>query len=333
MDLDTIVDSCKSDLDKAMTENDVYQIKSSYLGKKSNLHKNISSIKDLPASERQLVGKKLSEIKASLHQVVLDRLHDVAISALKNNPSLQAVDVTLPVQQKLGSHHPITLTRKFIEYIFESHMGFSVVDGPEIEDDYHNFSALNFPKDHPARAMQDTFYLDGEHVLRTHTSPVQVRVMQSTSPPIRIITPGRVYRCDSDPTHSPMFHQVEGLVVDEGSSFLDLKRTLHNFVELFFGRSIRTKFRPSYFPFTEPSAEMDIIFNNDWLEVMGCGMVHPNVLKESGIDPDKYQGYAFGIGIDRMAMLRYGVKDLRLFFDNDIEFINQFKELEITRVD
>jgi phenylalanyl-tRNA synthetase alpha chain len=328
MDLDNIVNSCKIDLDNASSENDVYQIKSIYLGKKSYLHQALSSIKDLPALERQSTGRLLSDLKVNLNKMVLTRLHAVNIAVINSNKNLQPVDVTLPVKQSLGSHHPISLTRKLMESIFETHMGFTVVDGPEIEDDYHNFSALNFPENHPARAMQDTFYLKGGHLLRTHTSPVQVRVMQSTRPPIRIITPGRVYRCDSDPTHSPMFHQVEGLVIDEHSTFLDLKKTLHNFIELFFGRRVTTKFRPSFFPFTEPSAEMDIMFNDDWLEVMGCGMVHPNVLIESGINPDKYQGYAFGIGVDRMAMLKYGVKDLRLFFENNVEFINQFKELE-----
>ena len=238
------------------------------------------------------------------------------------------IDVTLPGRgQRPGGLHPLTLTRERIEAFFEG-IGFEVVEGPEIEDDYHNFEALNFPADHPARAMQDTFYFEDDRLLRTHTSPVQIRVMKERAPPLRMIAPGRVYRSDTlDDTHSPMFHQVEGLMVDEGVSMADLKGVLHDFVRNFFERDdLPVRFRPSYFPFTEPSAEVDIGSpEGGWLEVLGSGMVHPQVLENVGIDSERYTGFAFGMGIERLAMLRYGVDDLRLFFNNDLRFLEQFR--------
>ena len=219
--------------------------------------------------------------------------------------------------------HPITLTMQRIETLFQQ-IGFEVVDGPEVEDEYHNFEALNIPEYHPARAMHDTFYFGDGRLLRTHTSSVQIRVMQNDIPPFRFIAPGRVYRCDSDMTHTPMFHQVEGVIVDETVTFSQLKGLLINFLEIFFEKKLKTRFRPSYFPFTEPSAEVDIMSEQGWLEILGCGMVHPNVLENVGIDPEKYMGLAFGMGVERLAMLYYGVEDLRLFFDNDLQFLEQF---------
>ena len=233
-------------------------------------------------------------------------------------------DITLPGRgQRSGGLHPITQTLERIEDLF-TQIGFEIVEGPEIEDDYHNFEALNIPAQHPARAMHDTFYFNNNLLLRTHTSSVQIRVMKKGKPPFRFIAPGRVYRCDSDMTHTPMFHQVEGLLVDEHVTFTELKGLLVDFLEHFFDRELQIRFRPSYFPFTEPSAEVDIMGENGWLEILGCGMVHPNVLANVGIDAEKYTGLAFGMGVERMAMLYYGVDDLRLFFDNDLRFLEQF---------
>ena len=239
--------------------------------------------------------------------------------------NVKPIDVSLAgSNSSKGSRHPISLVRSKIEQIFKN-SGYKIKVGPEIEDDYHNFTALNVPENHPARAMHDTFYFEGKKLLRTHTSPVQIRSMIADGAPIRIIAPGKCYRCDSDQTHTPMFHQVEGLVIDENISFANLKAVLHEFVESFFEREVKLRFRPSYFPFTEPSAEVDILWENDeWLEILGCGMVHPNVLTNSGIDPEKYSGYAFGMGIERLAMLYYGVRDLRTFYDNDLSFLKQF---------
>ena len=261
------------------------------------------------------------------------------MEAEKLNAQLQSetVDVSLPGRgQDAGGLHPVTRTMQRIEKLF-SGLGFGVAQGPEIEDDYHNFEALNIPSHHPARAMHDTFYFDAQTLLRTHTSPVQVREMETTEPPLRLIAPGRVYRCDSDLTHTPMFHQVEGLMVDQDVSFADLMGTLDKFLRLFFeNENLQTRFRPSYFPFTEPSSQVDIqcvmcegegcrvCGHTGWLEVLGCGMVHPEVFKHAGIDNEKFTGYAFGMGVERLAMLRYGVNDLRLFFDNDIRFLKQF---------
>ena len=238
----------------------------------------------------------------------------------------ESVDITLPGRgTTIGGRHPVTRTMSRIESIFRD-AGFGVRSGPEIEDDFHNFTALNFPENHPARALHDTFFFPDGKLLRTHTSPVQIRSMVAEGVPIRIIAPGRVYRCDSDQTHTPMFHQVEGLVIDRGISLANLKAVLHQFVESFFERKIELRFRPSYFPFTEPSAEVDLLWEKGkWLEILGCGMVHPNVLTAAGVDPEKYSGYAFGMGVERLAMLRYGVSDLRTFFENDLRFLRQFR--------
>jgi phenylalanyl-tRNA synthetase alpha chain len=237
----------------------------------------------------------------------------------------ESLDVTLPGRgASTGGLHPITLTLQRIEQLFHS-LGFAVTSGPEIEHDFYNFTALNIPDNHPARAMHDTFYLDSEHVLRTHTSPVQIRYMEANQPPLKIISPGRVYRVDSDATHSPMFHQVEGLWVDENVSFANLKGVVQDFLQRFFEQDdLQVRFRPSFFPFTEPSAEMDMSWKGGWLEIGGCGMVHPNVLKNVNIDSEKYLGFAFGLGVERLAMLRYGVNDLRLFFESDLRFLKQF---------
>jgi phenylalanyl-tRNA synthetase alpha chain len=234
--------------------------------------------------------------------------------------------VTLPGRgEGMGGLHPVTRTMRRMETIFRQ-AGFGVHTGPEIEDEFHNFEALNIPEHHPARAMHDTFYFGDGRLLRTHTSPVQIRSMKRQGAPIRLIAPGRVYRCDSDQTHSPMFHQVEGLVVDRDVSFANLKAVLHDFLECFFERKVRLRFRPSYFPFTEPSAEVDVEWGDGWLEILGCGMVHPRVLEFGGIDPEEFTGYAFGMGVERLAMLRYGVNDLRLFFENDLRFLRQFNQ-------
>jgi phenylalanyl-tRNA synthetase alpha chain len=254
------------------------------------------------------------------------RREDLDGEEIEQEIAAGAVDVTLPGRgQDLGGLHPVTRTQERIEGIFLA-AGFSVRTGPEIEDEEHNFTALNIPDNHPARAMHDTFYFSTGKLLRTHTSPVQIREMTQYGAPIRLIAPGRVYRCDSDQTHTPMFHQVEGLVVDRGVSFANLKAVLHEFVERFFERKAELRFRPSYFPFTEPSAEVDVLSEQGrWLEILGCGMVHPNVLSYVGIDPEEFTGYAFGVGVERLAMLRYGVDDLRLFFDNDLQFLRQFR--------
>jgi phenylalanyl-tRNA synthetase alpha chain len=306
------------------------------LGKKGLLTEQLKGLGALPANERPSAGAKINEAKAQIVAAIETRLADLEQLALAAELSRGAIDVTAPGRgQERGSLHPVTRSRLRIEQIFKM-AGFQVASGPEVEDDFHNFEALNIPADHPARAMHDTFYFPDGRLLRTHTSPVQVRAMRKTAPPLSVIAPGRVYRCDSDMTHTPMFHQVEGLVVGEHVSFANLKAMLHDFVERFFERPLGMRLRPSYFPFTEPSAEVDIqcVFclgagcrvckQTGWLEVLGCGMIHPNVLETSGIDSERWQGYAFGMGIERLAMLRYGVDDLRLFFENDLQFLKQF---------
>jgi phenylalanyl-tRNA synthetase alpha chain len=290
----------------------------------------------LSAEERPAAGARINEAKQVLQARIQARRESLAEAAVAAQLAAEAIDVTLPGRgEDSGSLHPITRTIERMEAFFSA-VGFEVVEGPEIEDDYHNFEALNIPAHHPARAMHDTFYVDAQTVLRTHTSPVQVRVMEERSPPLRVICPGRVYRCDSDLTHTPMFHQVEGLLIDDHSSLADLKGLIEEFLQVFFERELAVRFRPSYFPFTEPSAEVDIqcvhcdgagcrvCSNTGWLEVMGCGMVHPRVFELSRIDPERYSGFAFGMGVERLAMLRYGVNDLRLFFDNDLRFLRQF---------
>ncbi len=309
------------------------QVRVQYLGKKDELTQLMQTLGKLSAEERPQAGALINAAKSSVQNVLNARKADLEKAALDAKLSAERIDVTLPGRgQASGGLHPISRALERMEQIF-SRIGYSVAEGPEVEDDYHNFEALNIPSHHPARAMHDTFYFNANTVLRTHTSSVQVRTMESQQPPIRIICPGRVYRCDSDQTHSPMFHQVEGLLIDEGVSFADLKGTIQAFLREFFEADLEVRFRPSFFPFTEPSAEVDIrrvITKNgetksDWLEVLGCGMVHPNVLRMSGIDPDRYQGFAFGMGVERLAMLRYGVTDLRIFFDNDLRFLEQFR--------
>jgi phenylalanyl-tRNA synthetase alpha chain len=302
----------------------------SLLGKKGVVTAQLKALGALAPEQRREEGARINRLKGELAAAINARREALEAEALERRMAAESVDVTLPGRgRRPGAAHPITLTRQRIERLFV-HNGFEVVHGPEIEDDYHNFEALNVPPDHPARAMQDTFYVDGARLLlRTHTSPVQVRTMEARQPPIRIIAPGRVYRCDSDRTHSPMFHQVEALYVAERVSFAQLRAELQSFLEAFFGAELKLRFRPSYFPFTEPSAEVDIDgrslgTGSGWMEVLGCGMVHPRVLEAAGIDGDRYTGYAIGMGVERLAMLRYGVTDLRQFYDNDLRFLEQF---------
>jgi phenylalanyl-tRNA synthetase alpha chain len=300
--------------------------KARYLGKAGALTDLLKGLGKLPAAERPAAGARINEAKVALEAALSRRRDALAEAKLAAQLAAEAIDVSLPGRGvATGGLHPITRTLMRMEALFRS-LGFEVADGPEIEDDFHNFTALNTPENHPARSMHDTFYVEGGHVLRTHTSPIQVRYMETHAPPIKIIAPGRVYRVDSDATHSPMFHQVEGLWIDEHVSFADLKGVVTEFLRHFFERDdMKVRFRPSFFPFTEPSAEIDMAFGDaGWLEIAGAGQVHPNVLRAVGIDPEEYQGFAFGIGPDRLAMLRYGVDDLRLFYENDLRFLRQF---------
>ena len=299
--------------------------KAKYLGKTGALTELLKSLGRLPVAERPAAGARINETKTKLEAALAARREALADSRLAAQLASEALDVSLPGRGSgTGGLHPITRTLERIESLFRS-LGFEVADGPEIEDDFHNFTALNTPENHPARSMHDTFYVEGGHVLRTHTSPIQVRYMETHAPPIKIIAPGRVYRVDSDATHSPMFHQVEGLWIAEDVSFADLKGVFTEFLRNFFEREdLKVRFRPSFFPFTEPSAEIDMSFGDGWLEISGAGQVHPNVLRAVGIDPEKYQGFAFGMGPDRLAMLRYGVNDLREFYLNDLRFLRQF---------
>jgi phenylalanyl-tRNA synthetase alpha chain len=314
---------------QAADETALDQVRVQYLGKKGDLTAQLKSLGKLSAEERPAAGAKINEAKQQVQDAINVRRTMMAANALSKQLAVESVDVTLPGRgQATGGLHPVTMTMERIENFF-AQIGFSVAQGPEIEDDYHNFEALNIPAHHPARAMHDTFYFGDGTLLRTHTSGVQVRTMEQQQPPIRIICPGRVYRCDSDQTHTPMFHQVEGLLVDDNISFADLKGILHNFLNVFFEQDLQVRFRPSYFPFTEPSIEVDIGYKGEdgsqkWLEVLGCGMVHPKVFEHSGIDAEIYTGFAFGMGVERLAMLRYGVKDLRMFFENDLRFLAQF---------
>ncbi|MGB1350336.1 MAG: phenylalanine--tRNA ligase subunit alpha [Luminiphilus sp.] len=313
------------------------ELRVSYLGKKGALTSLLKNLGQLSAEERPKAGAEINAVKQQLNDQLNARKESLQGAALAAQLAEESIDITLPGRRaEAGSLHPITRTIQRMETFFSA-MGFQVVEGPEIEDDYHNFEALNIPAHHPARAMHDTFYVDDTHVLRTHTSGVQVRTMEAQQPPIRVICPGRVYRCDSDLTHSPMFHQVEGLLIDETSNFGHLKGLLEDFLHAFFERDdLSVRLRPSYFPFTEPSAEVDIqcvkcsgagcrvCSHTGWIEVLGCGMVNPKVLEMSGIDSDKYRGFAFGMGVERLSMLRYGIGDLRLNFDNDLRFLAQF---------
>jgi len=308
-----------------------------YLGKKGLFTERLKSLGKLSAEERPKAGQAINAAKRDFQQQLEARKKELEQAATQLKLAAERIDVTLPGRGlEPGGLHPVTITMRRIAKLFEG-MGFEVAEGPEIEDDFHNFEALNIPAHHPARAMHDTFYFDAHRLLRTHTSPVQIRTMEVSEPPLRVIAPGRVYRCDSDLTHTPMFHQVEGLFIDRNVSFSDLKGTLVDFMRHFFEKDdLQLRFRPSYFPFTEPSAEVDIqcvmcegdgcrvCSQTGWLEVLGCGMVHPNVLQHVNIDTEEWTGYAFGLGVERLAMLRYGVNDLRLFFENDLRFLRQF---------
>ncbi|XZG69783.1 phenylalanine--tRNA ligase subunit alpha [Chitinibacteraceae bacterium HSL-7] len=300
--------------------------KARFIGKEGSISLLMRTLAALPPEEKKTFGATVNQAKQAFEAALNARREALAADKLAKQLAAEALDITLPGRGRAtGGLHPVTLVQRRIETLFSS-IGFAVADGPEVETDFHNFEALNIPKDHPARAMQDTFYVEGGEVLRTHTSPIQVRYMLDNVPPIKIIAPGRVYRVDSDATHSPMFHQMEGLWVEEGVSFADLKSVITDFLRTFFERDdLQVRFRPSFFPFTEPSAEIDVLGARGWLEVGGCGMVHPNVLRNVNIDPEKYTGFAFGIGLDRFAMLYYGVNDLRLFFENDLSFLGQFK--------
>ena len=335
--LDALVSQALEAVQQSEDVNALEQLRVQYLGKKGELTALMQTLGKLSAEERPKAGALINTAKSQVQDALNARKSVLEQALLAEKLASERIDVTLPGRgQASGGLHPVTRTLERVEQFF-THIGYSVAEGPEVEDDYHNFEALNIPGHHPARAMHDTFYFNANMLLRTHTSPVQVRAMESQQPPIRIVCPGRVYRCDSDITHSPMFHQVEGLLVDEGISFADLKGTIEEFLRVFFEKPLGVRFRPSFFPFTEPSAEVDmqcvmcsgkgcrVCKQTGWLEVMGCGMVHPNVLRMSGIDPEKYSGFAFGMGVERLAMLRYGVNDLRLFFDNDLRFLAQFR--------
>lgn len=313
------------------------QVRVQYLGKKGSITGLLKGLGKLSAEQRPQAGAQINKVKQSLQELINERKTQLESAQVAAKLASETIDITLPGRgQNTGGLHPVTRTIERIGEYFES-IGFETAEGPEIEDDYHNFEALNIPAHHPARAMHDTFYINDTTVLRTHTSPVQVRVMEAKQPPLKIVCPGRVYRCDSDLTHTPMFHQVEGLLIDEDTSFANLKGIVEDFLQVFFEKDLAVRFRPSYFPFTEPSAEVDIqcvmcdgkgcrvCSHTGWLEIMGCGMVHPKVFEYSNIDTEKYTGFAFGMGVERLAMLRYGVNDLRLFFDNDLRFLEQFR--------
>ena len=325
-DIQKLVDAANAEIDAASELAALDRVRVAYLGKKGELTALLKGLSALSAEDRPKAGQAINEAKQGVQARLNARREALEAEALARKLALDAVDVSLPGRGAgLGGRHPVARARVRIEQIFQN-AGFGVRSGPEIEDDFHNFTALNIPDNHPARAMHDTFYFPGGNLLRTHTSPVQIRSMVREGVPIRIIAPGRVYRCDSDQTHTPMFHQVEGLVVDRGISFAKLKAVLHQFVEAFFERDAELRFRPSYFPFTEPSAEVDVLWSKGkWLEILGCGMVHPNVLESAGIDSEEFTGYAFGMGVERLAMLRYGVTDLRTFFENDLRFLGQFR--------
>jgi len=337
IDIDGLLNEAQSAIDAAEDAAALDQVRVQYLGKKGTLTEQLKALKNVPADQRKEVGQSINKAKQALQKSIETRKNVLLDFALRKKLESESIDVTLPGRgSKTAGLHPVTKTIQRIESFFHG-QGFITADGPEIEDDYHNFEALNIPDNHPARAMQDTFYFDANTLLRTQTSSVQIRVMENAEPPFRIISSGRVYRCDFDITHTPMFHQVEGLLVDENISFADLKGTFVEFMRHFFEvDDLQLRFRPSYFPFTEPSAEVDIqcvmcggkgcrvCSGSGWLEVGGCGMVHPQVLKNVGVDNEKYTGYAFGVGADRLTMLRYSINDLRLMFENDLRFLSQF---------
>ena len=329
-ELDDLLNTAEQEI-KATTDLKLLEeLRVRYLGKKGLVTEQLKSLGKLSAEERPAAGQRINQVKQAIQSALEVRVSDLEEAAIAEKLKSETIDVTLPGRtSSVGTLHPVTITLRRIEKLFQRH-SFEVADGPEIEDDFHNFEALNIPPHHPARAMHDTFYFDDGLLLRTHTSSVQIRTMENTTPPIRIIAPGRVYRCDSDITHSPMFHQVEGLLVDRNINFAQLKGLVIEFLHAFFENDqLGIRFRPSYFPFTEPSAEVDIEWHDEhgssnWLEVMGCGMVHPNVFKQVGIDSAQYNGFAFGLGVERLAMLYYGVRDLRMFYENDLRFLRQF---------
>ena len=330
-DLESTRKQALADIAGASSLRALDEVRVAWLGKKGRLTAELKQLGQLPPESRREAGQAVNELKRELGNLLEARKRELERAALDARLATETLDVTLPGRSvDPGGPHPVTRAMTRILHIFRG-LGFAVADGPEVEDDYHNFEALNFPPHHPARAMHDTFYLPDGRLLRTHTSPVQIRVMKEQPPPVRIVAPGRVFRSDSDQTHTPQFHQVEGLLVDEGVTFADLKGLLTTFVNAYFEDQLEMRLRPSYFPFTEPSAEVDVRWRNAdgtpgrWLEVLGCGMVHPNVLENCGIDSERYTGYAWGLGVERFAMLRYRVDDLRLFFDNDLRFLAQFR--------
>ena len=325
MELDAIINQAQSQIDAAQDAATLDQVRVEFMGKKGKLTDLLKGLGKLSNEERPAAGQKINVAKQTIQQAISAKGELLRTAELNQKLAEESVDVTLPGRtEKPGNLHPVSRTIARIESFF-GELGFSVKTGPEIEDGFHNFDALNIPANHPARADHDTFYFNPDMMLRTQTSGVQIRTMEAEKPPLRIISPGRVYRNDYDQTHTPMFHQVEGLMVDKNVSFTDLKGILHDFLHHFFEESLEIRLRPSYFPFTEPSAEVDVMGKNgQWLEVLGCGMVHPNVLKAVGIDPEEYTGFAFGMGVERLTMLRYGVNDLRAFFENDLRFLKQF---------
>jgi len=335
--MQSLVEAARAEIARAANIEELEQIRVRLLGKKGEITAQLKSLGSMDHEARKAAGAKINEAKEALTTALDARRAELENEQLAAQLASDTVDVTLPGRgQTVGGLHPVTRARRRIEQIFRGG-GFTVADGPEIEDDWHNFEALNIPADHPARAMHDTFYFPDGRLLRTHTSPVQIRALVSHGAPIAVIAPGRVYRSDSDVTHTPMFHQLEGLMVGENVSFANMRAILHNFVQAYFEKDLKMRLRPSFFPFTEPSAEVDmscvfcdgagcrICKHTTWLEIAGCGMVHPNVLKASGVDAERYTGYAFGMGIDRLAMLRYGVNDLRLLFENDLRLLQQFR--------
>ena len=334
--LEDVKKQAEAELNSANDEVSLQNLKAKFVGRKGVITEILKGMKDIPDSARPRMGKLINETKTFVENLIDSRLNEIRDEKKRRSLYEEKIDVTLPGRgMPIGARHPITQVMEEVIAIFER-MGFEVAEGPEVETDYYNFEALNIPKNHPAREMQDTFYISDEIVLRTHTSPVQIRVMEKRKPPVKIIAPGKVYRCDSDVSHTPMFHQIEGLLVDEGVTFGDLKGVLTEFVRLVFGEGVGVRFRPSFFPFTEPSAEVDIAClicggkgcrvckNSGWLEILGCGMVDPEVFRCVGYDSHKYSGFAFGMGIERITMLKFGINDIRLFFENDIRFLKQF---------
>ena len=326
INLSDLLNDALNEIEECKTLNNLEKLRVKYLGKKGHITSQLKKLGSMKIDQKPSFGQEINKIKNQIEAKVKAKKIELKKSSIARNIATQSIDITLPGRKSLtGSIHPITTTLSDIENIFLN-AGFLVEDGPEIEDEHHNFTALNIPENHPARAMHDTFYFDNNLLLRTHTSPIQIRSMEKQGVPIKIIAPGKVFRRDSDLTHIPMFHQIEGLVIDQGINFTHLKGILHEFINCFFEQPMELRFRPSYFPFTEPSAEVDILSEDGkWLEILGCGMVHPKVLDLLELDSEKYTGYAFGMGVERLAMLKHEIKDIRLFYDNDLNFLEQFK--------